>query len=189
MAEFLSRTYSRLGNAKSILSKAIHVGKLYSGQYPVLQVKTALKPLVDSVCETIQPLAASKQITLQVDVSDIDVETDPDILHSIVLNLLSNAIKYTDPHGKVTIQITARDNHTLGIMVQDNGRGIPQDQQQSIFQPYHQVQESDRSQGSGLGLAFVKKYVELLHGEITLESEIDKGSVFTITLPMSTGHV
>ena len=100
----------------------------------------------------------------------------------IVLNLLSNANKYAPTGGEIKLTAEVRDSELI-VKVSDNGPGIPLDEQDLVFKPYHRVkQQSDRS--LGLGLTIAKSLVELHNGKIWLDSEVGKGSTFSFTIPI-----
>lgn len=108
-------------------------------------------------------------------------------LGQIVHNLLSNAIKFTPDDGEIEIALFRHGKNAWGLRVADNGKGIPPEAQGYIFESFRQVDSSTSRatpKGSGLGLSIVQHLVELMRGEINLESEIDKGSIFTILLPL-----
>ena len=100
-------------------------------------------------------------------------------------NLLSNGIKFTEPGGKVKLKANVIDN-SCQILVQDTGRGIPEDKLESIFERFQQVDASDsRSKGgTGLGLAICRHIIEGHHGKIWVESKLGQGSTFYIELPL-----
>ncbi len=112
------------------------------------------------------------------------VTGDPYWLRQILANLLSNAVKFTE-EGDIWVRLRAEDGDHWAIEVEDTGPGIPEDAQKYIFEPFRQVDGSAtrRHKGSGLGLSIVKQLVDLMHGEIQLESKLGKGSKFTVILP------
>ena len=101
----------------------------------------------------------------------------------MVINLLSNAVKFTDA-GNVTVN-AATDGDQLVIAVADTGKGIPADEIDTIFDEYRQVEGSDREgKGTGLGLSITKKFAELLGGSVSVESQVGRGSTFTVRVPV-----
>ena len=143
--------------------------------------------LVTTITQSLMPQAIEKGLKLSVncDSSPPQVHTDRLRLHQIVVNLISNAIRYTD-QGNISVYCTLIDESRWTLSVKDTGRGISPATQRRIFEPYFQ----DESEGphavesSGLGLTIVKNLVQLLQGEINLVSEPQKGSTFTVLLPM-----
>lgn len=110
---------------------------------------------------------------------------DPDIIERIVLNLLSNAIKFSLEGGHIDVRIFEKDN-SMYITVKDDGIGIPADKQQLIFERFRQVDKSftRNTEGSGIGLSLVKALVEMHNGSISVKSEYEKGSEFTVVIPI-----
>lgn len=133
-------------------------------------------------------LANKKWLTLRTTLDSNVPETllgDRQRLQQILLNLTGNAIKFTKT-GEVHIHIYCPDNKHWAMQVTDTGAGIPKEAQSYIFEPFRQVNNSitRENRGTGLGLSITKQLVEIMGGQITLESEIDKGSTFTILLPI-----
>src|SRR5688572_8310802 len=112
------------------------------------------------------------------------VRADLDRFEQIVLNLLTNAAKFTDPGGRVTLSAT-RDGASVLVRVKDTGRGIPENRLEDIFRPLTQVNpEVDRRKGGiGLGLAIGRELARSMHGDLTVTSEVGRGSEFTLSLP------
>ena len=111
------------------------------------------------------------------------LNTDPDKLRQIVLNLLSNAVKFTD-EGEIKVS-ASQQNESLRLVVSDTGIGIEEGELRYIFEEFRQGYMSNgrKYAGTGLGLTIAKKFANLLGGDITVESEVGKGSTFTVTLP------
>ncbi len=114
------------------------------------------------------------------DVACIDTVLGQQILN----NLLSNAVKYSPAGTSVLVALWCDDNHVI-ISVQDAGIGIPSEQQSRLFQPFYRARNVGTIPGTGLGLAIVKQAIDLHGGEITVESAVDEGTTFTITLPLT----
>ena len=115
--------------------------------------------------------------------AEVVASVDRDKVQQILLNLLSNAIKFTDTGG---IDIScATDDGRIRIQIRDTGRGIPADQRDRIFEPFVQGEMplTRTSEGTGLGLAISREFARAMEGDITVESEPGRGSVFTLSLP------
>jgi signal transduction histidine kinase len=112
------------------------------------------------------------------------LNTDREKLGQIVLNLLDNAVKFTE-QGEIRIS-ASQQNRSLKLAVSDTGIGIPKQELNKIFEEFQRGDSSSikNYRGTGLGLAIVKQFVNLLGGEIGVESEVGKGSVFTVSLPL-----
>ena len=113
----------------------------------------------------------------------LDLTADPLKLKQVLYNLLSNAIKFTDAGGRVTVE-GRLERETVVIRVTDTGIGIAPEDLATLFEEFRQVDSSltRKHEGTGLGLALTKRLVELHGGEIAVESELGKGSTFTVTL-------
>ena len=107
---------------------------------------------------------------------------DPQLLRSVLSNLLSNAIRYTPQDRAVSLTIK-RQSEQIMFQVEDNGIGIPLEDQHCLFDPFHRGRNVSNIPGTGLGLSIVKQFVDLQHGSIEVESEVEKGSIFTVKLP------
>ena len=125
--------------------------------------------------------AQKKHIIISMDASEkIMLRADHDKIERICYNLLSNALKYTSEGGNILFKAIEKDGHVI-ISVTDNGCGIASDELAYIFNRFYQAKNSGR--GTGIGLAIVKAFTELHHGEVSVKSEIGKGSTFTINIP------
>jgi hypothetical protein len=107
---------------------------------------------------------------------------DEELLHKILGNLLSNALKYSPDGGTIHLSMACQDNQVI-FQVRDPGIGIPLEDQPHIFEPFHRAANVDTIRGVGMGLAIVKRAVDLQGGAISLESEVGVGTTFTVTLP------
>ncbi|MFN4219238.1 MAG: sensor histidine kinase, partial [Candidatus Bipolaricaulia bacterium] len=138
----------------------------------------------EEAVKAVSALARGKNLELSYHIEPCTLITDGTKLKQALINLLSNAIKYT-PTGRVTLTGAARDTE-YQFSVADTGIGIPEHARARIFEPFTQLDNSStrESQGVGLGLAIVKRYVEMLGGKVLLESEVGRGSVFSIVLPL-----
>ncbi|MCX5648972.1 MAG: ATP-binding protein [Planctomycetota bacterium] len=141
--------------------------------------------LVDEVLRILRGLARRKDIELKADVEPrpLELTADPIQLKQVLYNLLANSIKFTDPGGRVEVQ-ARQDREFIRIRVSDTGIGIAPEDLVAVFEEFRQVDPSLRREheGSGLGLALVKRLVELHGGEISVESQLGKGTTFTVTL-------
>jgi signal transduction histidine kinase len=146
------------------------------------------KTIVQDTCTRMEVLAQTKGLRLVSEIAD-DIPTtiigDPMRLQQILANLISNAIKFT-LDGGISVRLYRPDPAHWAMQVADTGPGILKEAQAYIFEPFRQVDGSmtRQHQGSGLGLSIVKQLTHLMGGEVTLESEVGQGSVFTVCLPL-----
>lgn len=141
---------------------------------------------IHEIYESFKPISQKNKIsyTYHSSKQSLYFSFDKDAMEKILFNLLSNAFKYTKPHGKVSIELQTDDTTAL-IKVTDSGVGISEEDQAKIFDRFYQVNNREMNLGSGVGLAFTKRLVELHHGNIAVESKPGEGSVFSVTIPMS----
>ncbi|MGM9869787.1 MAG: ATP-binding protein [Sodaliphilus sp.] len=142
-------------------------------------------PLISMVVSNFKDAAYQKGIHLRFATKQHAIEMDfvPDYLQKIISNLISNAIKFTNADGTVAITAEAK-RHDICIRVADNGRGIPKEDLPGIFDAFQQASNGHDKVGSGVGLALVKQIVNSMKGEIRVSSSVEKGTVFTILLPL-----
>ncbi|TRW48287.1 response regulator [Aliidiomarina halalkaliphila] len=172
-----------LQSAEELLTMLLEMTKLESGN-----LKPELRPI--SLAEVLQPLAESFQfvarernLKLTIRTPAVTVYTDKRLLSRVIQNLLSNAIRYTH-QGRVLCGVRRRGPHHLELQVWDTGKGIPEDKQTDIFEEFHQLERNADQPGLGLGLAIVDRMCRLLDIPITLHSQVGKGTMFAIRLPV-----
>jgi len=136
--------------------------------------------LADSVVE-FEMLIEKKNLELNCDFDDVVIFSSKSLLEIVWNNLISNAIKFTNSGGKIDITLK-RKYKNVEIKVSDTGIGMTSETGAKIFEKFYQGDTSHSTQGNGLGLALVKKVIDILGGEISVQSEINKGSTFTILL-------
>jgi two-component system, OmpR family, phosphate regulon sensor histidine kinase PhoR len=113
-----------------------------------------------------------------------DIEADRDKLKQVILNLLNNSVKYNRSRGTVWLHTWAENDHIL-IAIKDSGVGIPADQISQLFTRFFRARNVERTTpGTGLGLSISRRIVEMHGGDIRVESELEVGTTFTITLPL-----
>ncbi len=139
--------------------------------------------LGEQLCECLlqfEEVWEEKNIEIETDIAeDVKVNTDGELLSLVWNNLFSNAFKFTPEGGKVTLTLEATKNHAI-VKVSDTGCGMSPETGAHIFEKFYQGETSHATQGNGLGLALVKKVVDILQGEICVESMVGKGSTFVV---------
>jgi len=173
-----------------IVSDLLDQARIEAGQLSLDFLPFNPVDLIDDMRSTMVVLAESKGLVLTADVSpDVPDKLygDPKRLHQILVNLVNNAIKFTE-EGGVHVRVYQSDGSSSAhwsIEVSDTGPGIPDKAQKYIFEPFRRVDDSNTREhlGVGLGLSIVQQLVDLMNGEIVLESEVGQGSTFTVTLP------
>ena len=170
----------------TVIENVLGYLKLGSGRVTYDLRDVSVEDVVTDVEEITKPLVESKNLRYRRRPTErhLYVRADQDKMQQIVLNLLSNAIKFTDPNGYVEIAWTAEDSRAH-ISVADTGSGIPPDRLESVFEPFVQV-DSSRPRpagGTGLGLSISRDFARGMGGQLLVESELGKGSAFTLVLP------
>jgi signal transduction histidine kinase len=171
----------------------LDLAKMESGKMEVRLSEFKIGSLVAAQCDMARPLAEKKNIDLdfQAPANLPTVQQDPAKVQQILNNLLSNAIKFTPEGGRIVVSASADPSGDLKLTVSDTGIGISPDEQQLVFEKFRQASAAlpdgdamtREHPGTGLGLSIVRELCRLLGGDVSLESELGKGSTFTVRLP------
>jgi CheY-like chemotaxis protein len=181
--EIVERNGKRL---LALINDILDLSKIEAGKIEIEPKPFSLSSFLTIIKENMQGLAEQKGLSLSLNIPDgiNQIETDELRLHQVLTNIVGNAVKFTD---KGTVAIVVRHNleHTF-IEVKDSGIGIAAEELPYIFDEFRQVDgtSSRHYEGTGLGLAIARKMMNILGGEIKAESELGKGSIFTITIPI-----
>jgi PAS domain S-box-containing protein len=171
-----------------LINDILDLERMKSGRIAMRKIQCNAADLLTQSVEAMQAMAEQAQVTLIERSLAVELWADPDRMLQTLTNLLSNAIKFSEPGSTVWIGSEITASHTqLLITVKDQGRGIPVDKLQLIFDRFQQVDASDsrKKGGTGLGLAICRRIVEQHDGKIWAESTLGEGSTFYITLPLS----
>jgi len=174
------RIRSSVKNLTDILSDFLSLDKLEQGKVQVAKETMDLHELASEIIEELNGVLKAGQTIFLFYNGRKKINQDAKILRNVLLNLLSNAIKYSEENKTVSLFIDIETN-LVTIKVKDEGIGIPEEEQQNLFGKFYRARNAINIQGTGLGLNIVKRYVELLEGNITFESRQHKGTVFTVT--------
>lgn len=180
----INRIKSTVVNLTQILSDFLSIDKLEEGHVKNNPSEMNLKTFFEDLKEEMNTFLKFGQEILIDYNSEIDIIfLDGHLLKNALINLVSNAIKYSNEEKKITIKIDLNDG-ILKIDVIDNGIGIPEEDQPYLFDRFYRATNAINIQGTGLGMSIVKRYTDILNGTIDFVSEKDKGSTFTIELPI-----
>ncbi|MBE0649070.1 MAG: PAS domain-containing protein [Bacteroidales bacterium] len=194
--EFVNIIENTSENLLYLLNDLLDISKIESGKLEFETTGFRLRDIISSVVETGTYLAEKKNITFNYacadDSRDLIVRGDPVRLSQVLYNLTSNAIKFTEKGSVMLIASPEKEldsGITIRFDVKDTGIGIPNDKLESIFQGFEQVDTSTTRKygGTGLGLSISKQLVELMGGELRVESQMNMGSIFSFTLTFSKG--
>ncbi len=168
-----------------LINEILDMSKIEANLMEVNAADFDLNDLIKSISAIFAPRCESKNIRWVVDNLEkkYHVQSDQTKLRQILINLIGNAVKFTD-EGFVSLKTTALKSSLFRFEVEDSGPGISKKDHQSIFDPFKQTETGINKAGTGLGLAISKKQAQLLGGDLTVESELGKGSKFILTLPL-----
>ncbi|WP_195263019.1 HAMP domain-containing sensor histidine kinase [Clostridium sp. 1001275B_160808_H3] len=169
-----------------LIDNIIDVTKIKKGIYEANFKNINIVDLVEKITNSVAPYVEIKKIIIlfDTDIEELIIKCDAYMLERIILNLLSNAIKFTPANGKIMVNIYNKIDN-VEIRVRDTGIGIPKEMKEKIFEKFIQVDKSlNRStEGSGIGLSLVKSLLDLMNGNIYLNTEYKDGSEFVVSLP------
>jgi len=184
ISKHTSRVRSSVEHLTAILNDFLLLGKLDECKIIVTCEPVDIDTLLQDIIEEIKPsLKEGQHIELDLKSTKKQLITDARIVRNIFFNLLSNASKYSDQHKPIYLKVKEKDE-LLMMTVKDEGIGIPPEDHKHLFERFFRAGNVSTIQGTGLGLNIVKRYVELLFGSITFESQ-PGGSVFTVSLPFN----
>lgn len=151
-----------------------------------LQIKSYdLSKQLRNTILSLEPQWLDKNIEFVIEFSDVNINADEELMSEVWINLLNNSIKFT-PYGSKIYVSTKKETDWINVIIKDSGIGISEEEQKCIFERFYMVDKSRKRElgGNGLGLSIVKKIVDLHRGNIKVESEVNKGAAFTISLPI-----
>jgi PAS domain S-box-containing protein len=171
-----------------LINDVLDVERIESGKVTMNKTTCNVTDLMNDAVNVMQAMAEKFGVTLSVSSLPITVYADSDRIIQTLTNLLSNAIKFSPPGATIWLSATRNTDQVL-FQVKDQGRGIPADKLETIFERFQQVDASDsrNHDGTGLGLAICRNIVQQHGGQIWVESVVDKGSTFYFTLPIESG--
>jgi signal transduction histidine kinase len=183
--EYLKDIYASGQHLLSLINDILDLSKIEAGRMELEPTDFDLPSAIDNALTLVRERAGRRGITLarEIDSRAGTIRADERKVKQIVLNLLSNAIKFTPEGGRIDVRATVHDG-LVEISVTDTGVGIAPEDQETVFEEFRQVGTADKKvEGTGLGLALSRKFIELHGGRIWVKSEIGQGSTFTFTLP------
>ena len=183
--EYLGRIRKSQQHLMALINDILNFSRIEGGQITYEATEISVASVIDAVVPMIEPQAETKhlQITRQT-YDDVDRVRRSRKFEQILINLLSNSVKYTDAGGRIDISWAEVDGRAQ-IRVTDTGIGIPADKLGAIFEPFVQVGRSlaRPAEGTGLGLAISRDLARGMGGDLTAESSVGEGAIFTLTLP------
>lgn len=185
--EYASIILKESNRLNDLINKFLDISKIEAGKSQIKKTPVDIKMLVEKVIDFNTQLAERKRISVELDAPDevSSLELDRDMMEQAMLNLFSNAVKYSPEESRVTIRVREEENG-IEVDVEDTGYGISEKSLPHIFDKFYRVTDNEEirdTMGSGLGLPLVKEIIEIHEGTIKVQSELGKGSTFSISLP------
>lgn len=190
----LQKVLSSSNHLLSLINDILDMSRIESGKVQIKEHDCNISELMHNLVNIIQPQVKAKQLELFIDTFEVaneDVIADSLKLNQIFINLLSNAVKYTPAKGNISFRIIQKTtfHHGYGdykFIVKDSGIGMTPDFLKHVFEPFERETSTTRSgiEGTGLGMAITKNIVEMMNGTISVESEVGKGSTFTVEITL-----
>ena len=183
--EYLSRIRTSQQHLLRIINDLLNYSRIEAGKIVYEKEPVSLPAVIETVTGMIGPQATNKGITIEKPSrGEVTALGDRLKVEQVVLNLLSNAVKFTPTGGRITVDCRVTGDR-VNLTVADTGPGIPADRTQDIFEPFVQLGRSLSSghEGAGLGLAISRDLARNMDGDITVETALDKGATFTLSLP------
>ncbi|HML36876.1 MAG TPA: ATP-binding protein [Bacillota bacterium] len=185
-AERLESCYDELSRLGNLVSDLENLAKVESGSLKLNKTEINLRKLAEKALGNFEKELKDRNLSAEVAGDCPDVVADRDRISQVLINLISNAVKYTAAGGKIKITLSDGDD-SVALNVQDNGSGIPEEEIPYIFERFYRADKSRNRNtgGAGIGLAIVKSIVTAHEGTVGVESRLNEGSSFTVTLPKS----
>jgi len=172
----------------ALINEVLNLARIEAGHLEIHPAPVSIHEVVDDLVELLKPMTEEHGIELASypENPDLHAMVDPIRFKQVILNLMTNAIKYNRPKGTVSIRWTRLNDQRVALTVTDTGSGISLEQQQRIFEPFFRSTEHhDKIEGTGIGLSISKRMVEMMDGSISVDSTREKGSCFTVELPLA----
>ena len=179
--EFGEKIYSEASRMSKLVEDIMKISKLESDK-AIEKTQLNLKNIVVAIVDSLMIEADKKNVKFKLSLNDCSISGNYDSIYSLIFNLVDNAIKYNKTNGKITIKLQEVSNNVI-LSVKDTGIGIPKEDLDRIFERFYRVDKSrsNDSGGTGLGLSIVKHSLIVNNATIKVESELKKGSTFTVT--------
>ena len=196
-AQFMEHNYKDDKNLKCIeiikrnsfkmlklINNLIDSNKIKNNYYKLNKKNIDIVPMIENTISCIEKFASERNINLIFDTNEEEciMAIDPEAIDRVIMNLLSNAIKFSNENSNIYINLVVKDKE-IELSFKDEGCGISKEEKERIFDRFYQGKNNDNIEGSGIGLNLCMLFVKAHDGKIFLESEINKGSIFTVILP------
>jgi signal transduction histidine kinase len=185
--EYLKDIYASGTHLLSLINDILDLSKIEAGRMELELTAFHLPTALDNALTLVRERAGRRSIALQMSVDERlgEIQADERKIRQVVLNLLSNAIKFTPEGGRIEVAAVSKDG-LVEVSVSDTGVGIAPEDQEAVFEEFRQVGTAEKkAEGTGLGLTLCRKFIELHGGRIWVKSQVDVGSTFAFTIPVT----
>lgn len=182
-SKMISRSLDRIEGMRNMIMDLLDLTRLESDKKQRSIELCDLKEITENSIATMQPFAIQKEVDIEIEAPEkLMITADPEEIEIILNNLISNGIKYNKSEGKVTVKIVENE-HNFKIIVEDTGYGISDEDQKRLFNEFVRIKNENTKHisGSGLGLSIVKRITDYYQADISVNSTLNEGSIFTIT--------
>jgi two-component system phosphate regulon sensor histidine kinase PhoR len=186
--DFLTRIDSEVNRLIQLVAELTELSRIETGKAELKKEPVNLNQLVEEVIAQLSPQAERQKLSISQDfAADLpSVPADKDRVRQVIANLVHNAIKFTRPHGRITITTRTLEGSVV-VDIADTGIGIPKKDLARVFERFYKGDKARAGEGTGMGLAIAKHVVEAHGGNIWVESEEGKGSIFSFSMPLQAG--
>jgi len=181
---FLEIIFNHAKRLANIVEDLLKISEIESGSHLVDIRPIEMRDVLGRVLKVLESEIEKKKLSLVIDGTIPEFQSDEYILEQVLLNLLENAVKYTPENGEICVKVVAKDS-LIQVDISDTGIGIPSRDLSRIFERFYTVDKARSREmgGTGLGLSIVKNLIESIGGKVSVSSEVNKGSTFTLTFP------
>lgn len=183
--DFIRRIKKEAVHMTSLINDILMISRLETKEAEIIRQEVRMAVVLNDVLESLKPQAAFREVMIHAECRPICINANVRQMTELLGNLMSNAVKYNKPGGEVWVTIT-EENKEMVIRVKDNGMGIPKESLSRIFERFYRVDKgrSRKQGGTGLGLSIVKHIVNFYRGTISVQSELEEGTEFTVKIPI-----
>ena len=167
-----------------LINNLIDSNKIKNNYYKLNKKNIDIVPMLENTISCVEKFASERNIRLVFDTNEEEciMAIDPEAIDRVVMNLLSNAIKFSNENSEIYINLLVKDKE-IELSFKDEGCGISKEEKERVFERFYQGKNNDNIEGSGIGLNLCMLFVKAHGGKLLVESEINKGSIFTVILP------
>lgn len=186
--EYLSDIETNIERMTQMTDELLVIGKIDTEKINIEVEKLDLVQFCQELVVEFKQTHLSSKIKFTSDRTQLQIKIDYRLLRSILINILSNSVRYSPKNSLIKLKLTTT-NHLIKFIIEDQGIGIPPEDLTAVFEPFHRGKNVSNIPGTGLGLNIVKRFVDILEGEINIISHLDRGTTVTIQIPLVKSNI